>query len=142
MIRNLTIRLQSGALPYRVGKNGKIRVLLVTTGQRGRWSIPKGAAEPYLTLGENAAKEAFEEAGVIGEIAAQSSGMFRANKREGIIEGVIEVWIYLLRVEKALEDWPEKGRRRTKWVRPAEAAKTLREPLLSRLCLELSGTEW
>jgi 8-oxo-dGTP pyrophosphatase MutT (NUDIX family) len=141
MIRNLKIRLQSGALPYRVGKNGKIRVLLVTTGQRGRWSIPKGTAEPYLTLGENAAKEAFEEAGVIGEIAAQSSGMFRANKRKGFIEGVIEVWVYLLKVEKALEDWPEKGRRRIMWVRPAEAAKVLREPLLSKLCLELRGTE-
>jgi 8-oxo-dGTP pyrophosphatase MutT (NUDIX family) len=137
MFRDPVIRLQSGALPFRIDAKGGIRVLLVTTGPRGRWGIPKGEAEPELTLGENAAKEAFEEAGAVGEIAACSSGMFRAMKRNGLGEAVVEVWVYLLKVEDMLEDWPEKARRQIKWVRPKEAAKTLREPLLSRLCLEL-----
>jgi 8-oxo-dGTP pyrophosphatase MutT (NUDIX family) len=137
MTRGPTVRLQSGALPFRIGAKGRIDVLLVTTGPRGRWGIPKGKAEPELTLGENAAKEAYEEAGVIGEIAAYSSGMFRTMKRDGLGDGIVEVWVFLLKVAEILEDWPEKARRRTKWVRPKEAAKTLREPLLSRLCLEL-----
>jgi hypothetical protein len=67
--------------------------------------------------------------------------MFRTTKRVGLIEGIVEVWVYLLKVENTLEDWPERARRRTKWVRPKEAAKTLREPLLSTLCLELNRTK-
>ena len=140
MSRDPAITLQSGALPFRIDAQGKIRVLLVTTGPHDRWGIPKGAAEPELTLGQNAAKEAFEEAGVIGAVASCSSGMFRTTKRDGLVERIIEVWVYLLEVERTAEDWPEKSRRRTKWVRPKEAARTLREPFLSRLCLELGRT--
>jgi len=140
-MRDPRIRLQSGALPYRVEKNGKIRILLVTNGPGKRWGIPKGTAEPYLTLSENAAKEAFEEAGVLGEISPNSSGMYRANKRVGLVEGIVEVWVYLLKVEQVLDDWPEKSRRQLKWVRPEEAAATLREPLLAKLCLDLKRAE-
>ncbi|HWK44936.1 MAG TPA: NUDIX hydrolase [Stellaceae bacterium] len=141
MVRDPRIRLQSGALPYRIEKNGKIRILLVTTGPGKRWGIPKGTAEPYLTLSQNAEKEAFEEAGVTGEISPHSAGMYRANKRNGVIDGFVEVWVYLLKVDKVLDDWPEKARRRTKWVGPKEAAATLREPLLAKLCLDLKRAE-
>ena len=39
--------------------------------------IPKGRVEPHLNFGELAAKEAFEEAGVVGYV----SRMFRARRR-------------------------------------------------------------
>ena len=140
MPRETAISLQSGVLPFRVDKRGKIKVLLVTTGPRGdRWGIPKGTAEPHLTLCQNAAKEAFEEAGISGTVAPHAAGSFRTTKRRGLSDCFIEVWVYLLQVERTAEDWPEKAKRRTKWVKPEEAAAVLREPLLSRLCLQLKG---
>lgn len=138
MTLDTAIKLQSGALPFRMGKGGKPEVLLVTTGPRGRWGIPKGKAEPDLTLGQNAAKEAFEEAGVVGDVARNSSGRFRTRKRRGDAERVLEVWVYLLAVERVTDDWPEKARRHTKWVCAKEAAKALREPFLSELCRMLA----
>ena len=138
MPRAAAISLQSGALPFRIDKRGRVRVLLVTTGPRGdRWGIPKGTAEPELTLCQNAVKEAFEEAGVSGTVAPYAAGSFRTTKRRGLHDRFIEVWVYLLQVERTAEDWPEKAKRQTKWVKPEEAAEVLREPLLSRLCLEL-----
>lgn len=138
MPREATVGLQSGVLPFRVDKRGRVRVLLVTTGPRGsRWGIPKGTAEPELTLCQNAVKEAYEEAGISGTIAPHAAGCFRTTKRRGLRERFIEVWVYLLQVECTAKDWPEKAKRRTKWVTPEEAAQMLREPLLSRLCLEL-----
>jgi 8-oxo-dGTP pyrophosphatase MutT (NUDIX family) len=137
MPREIAVSLQSGVLPFRIDKRGRIRVLLVTTGPRGRWGIPKGTAEPELTLRQNAAKEAFEEAGISGTVAPYAAGSFRTTKRRGLAERFIEVWVYLLQVEDVAKEWPEKARRRTKWMKPEEAAEVLREPLLTRLCLEL-----
>lgn len=138
MIRHTAIKLQSGALPFRMGDDGKPEVLLVTTGPRRRWGIPKGTAEPYLTLDQNAAKEALEEAGVVGRIAMRASGKFRTTKRRGEVERLLEVWVYMLKVEGVADIWPERARRRTKWVSAREAAKILREPFLSELCRNLA----
>lgn len=129
--------LESGVLAYRLDRRGEPRVLVVTTAKGGRWGIPKGRVEPYLSFGDNAAKEAFEEAGVLGEVTPTSAGMYRATKRRSTCDTVIEVWVYLMKVTETLEQFPEKGRREVKWVSPPEAAKLLREPFLAKLCQEL-----
>jgi 8-oxo-dGTP pyrophosphatase MutT (NUDIX family) len=131
------VQLQSGALPYRIDEDGEVRVLLVTASRTRRWTIPKGAAEPHLSLAENAAKEAFEEAGVRGEVAPRASGMFRAIKRRPEGESLIEVWVYLLKVTEILEEWPEKHRRDVCWVTCGAAAELLGEPVIRRICAEL-----
>jgi hypothetical protein len=51
---------------------------------------------------------------------------------------VIEVWIYLLEVTETLSDWPEKGKRQTRWVSCETAARELREPVLVHLCHRLA----
>jgi len=131
------VRLQSAALPYRIGRTGRPEILLVTSARTKRWTIPKRCAEPHLTLAQNAAKEALEEAVIVGVVPPRSSGMFRATKR--VADGVvtIEVRVYLMRVTGTLEDWPEKRQRRTKWESCVTAARLLREPLLRHLCLQL-----
>ena len=68
----------SGVLAFRRLKDGEVAVLLVKKPNLNNWGIPKGNAEPDLSLAENAAKEAFEEAGVQGCIEAYSSGTYRA----------------------------------------------------------------
>ena len=138
MYRVSGAQIQSGALPYRIDKAGRRQVLLVTSARSSRWTIPKGRVVPGLSLAENAAKEAMEEAGVIGRIAARSAGSYRAVKRLGTGTTIIDVWVFLLDVRKTLEDWPEKRQRKIKWVSPASAARLLREPLLQRLCRQLA----
>ena len=128
--------MQSGALPYRVGDKG-FEILLVRTSRSKRWSIPKGNAESHLTLAANAAKEAYEEAGVTGEIAEAAAGMYRAAKRVWYGDAVVEIWVYLLAVTGQSEDWPEKGRRQVKWMSHRAAAAALKEPLLVSLCQEI-----
>lgn len=130
--------LESGALAYRLDPRGEPRVLVLTTSKGKHWGIPKGRVEPQLSFGDNAAKEAFEEAGILGEVTPNSAGMYRATKRLAANESVIEVWVYLMKVTRTVEDFPEKGQRALKWVSCDEAARLLREPLLARLCHELA----
>ncbi len=124
-------------MAYKLGPNGKVRILLVNTKRSKRWSIPKGKARSELSLAANAAKEAFEEAGVKGEIAPVSAGMFRTTKRTWYGDAIIEIWVYFLKVTEQLKHWPEEGKRQTKRVSCEEAAQVLKEPLLVSLCHEI-----
>src|SRR5580693_6861832 len=66
-LRKLSECEQAAAVCYRVRGKG-IEFLLVRTRGSGRWTFPKGSAEPGLTHAQAAALEAFEEAGVHGRI--------------------------------------------------------------------------
>jgi 8-oxo-dGTP pyrophosphatase MutT (NUDIX family) len=137
---NANAILESGVLAFRRDGNGDPLILLISKIRSKKWGIPKGRAQPHLSLHENAAKEAFEEAGVIGYIAPSSVGMFRAEKTTAnpLRKQVIEVWVYLLEVTETLPDWPERGKRTTRWVRCEIAARQLREPVLAHLCHRLA----
>jgi 8-oxo-dGTP pyrophosphatase MutT (NUDIX family) len=139
-IRGKSAVLESGVLAFRHEGDGDPRILLISRKRSKKWGIPKGKVEPTLTFPETAAKEAFEEAGVLGYISPSSVGMFRAKKRVGDpqILQTIEVWVYLLEVTEAALDWPEKGKRVTRWVTCEAAARHLREPVLAHLCLRLA----
>src|SRR3979490_1420847 len=65
-LRQLRGSEQVAAVCYRIRKSG-MQFLLVQT-RRGRWTFPKGSAEPGLTHAQAAALEAFEEAGVHGRM--------------------------------------------------------------------------
>lgn len=131
---------QSGALAYRRLESGEVEILLVRKHSSKNWGIPKGNAEPHLTLAENAAKEAFEEAGVEGHVQQRSAGSYRAAKRVLGQQIVIEVSVFLLEVTKTAEKWPEKGERDLKWCSMREAVSLMREPLLIELCARLEQT--
>ena len=132
--------LESGVLAFRREVSGEPLVLLISKRRSKKWGIPKGRAEPHLSLHENAAKEAFEEAGVIGYIGPSSVGMYRAAKSatNSPTKRIIEVWVYLLEVTETLPDWPEKEKRTARWVSCEVAARQLREPVLTHLCHRLA----
>lgn len=127
-------------MAYRRRRHGEIEVLLVTKKRTKRWGIPKGRVEPHLSFSELASKEAFEEAGVVGYVSADSVGVFRARKQRanGLSHRVIEVWVYLLQVIDTRRKWPEMDKRQIRWVSCEEAAQELREPMLSHLCHRLA----
>jgi 8-oxo-dGTP pyrophosphatase MutT (NUDIX family) len=132
--------MESGVLAFRRESNGEPLILLISRRRSKKWGIPKGKIQPHLSFPENAAKEAFEEAGVIGYVSSSSVGMFRAKKQSAnpLLKQIIEVWVYLLEVTETLPDWPEKGKRSMRWVSCEIAAQRLREPVLTHLCHRLA----
>src|SRR6202140_2749722 len=78
-LRKLRACKQVAAVCYRLRKT-EIEFLLVQT-RNGRWTFPKGSAEPGLTHAQAAALEAFEEAGVHGRMEEVSFTRYIQRKR-------------------------------------------------------------
>ena len=95
---------RSGTVPYRVEPDGTVRVMLVTPIGGGKWMLPKGNIEKRMTSHESAAKEAMEEAGVIGICDPVVIGSYRFRQEQ-------TVEIYPLRITQILEQWMEHGKR-------------------------------
>ncbi|GEM_PF-130700 len=136
------LEIQSAALPYRVTAGGDVEFLLVTTRRQGRWGLPKGSIPCTLSMAESAAREAYEEAGVIGEPAPLSCTSYRKIKRRpGGGKMQVEVWVYPLLVTKMLRSWPEQGQRLLKWCGASDAAALLGEAdfglAIRRLCRDV-----
>lgn len=128
---------QYGALPFAISDEGAIRVLLVTTRGRHDWIIPKGWPIRKLTPAATAAREAYEEAGLIGTIAHNEPfGFFRYLKRHNARRTVeFEVSVFLFAVERQLRKWPEKSERETRWLSPQDAAALVAPTGLADLLL-------
>ena len=123
--------VQYAALAWRQAGEGR-EVLLITSRDTGRWVIAKGwpmtGREPW----EAAAIEAFEEAGVRGEVETTAIGTYRYAKRlPRWRERLVDVQVFCLRVEEELEDWPERRQRERAWFAPGEAAARVDEPDLA-----------
>lgn len=126
-------RLQVAALCYRKGKKGP-EVLLVTSRGRGRWILPKGWPELKKTGPESALNEAFEEAGVVGSIEKEPFAICRSVKGlDGGFSVPTKVAIYCVKVDKQLDQYPEKGQREIAWVSVSQAIKLADEPNLKRI---------
>jgi len=133
----MTPQIQSGVLAYRRHKKRGLEILLVKKPLSQNWGIPKGKVASGLSLSDNAAKEAFEEAGVRGMIQPDAAGSYRAMKRRGDQEVLIEVSVFLLEVTKVSKIWPEQATRLVRWCSAPEAIRLLREPFLIDLCRDL-----
>ncbi len=132
---------QHAALPFEV-RNGETRVMLVTSRETGRWVLPKGWHERKLTGPELAAKEAFEEAGLKGEISAEPVGSYSYTKRlPGGRTVQCDVDLYPMRVTRLLNNWPEKRQRKRRWFTLAQAALEVEEGDLAMLLLRLAAAE-
>ena len=113
--------VQTGAIPWRCGARG-LEILLVTSRDSPRWLIPKGWPMRGKTLAAAAAQEAFEEAGVEGDIEPRPFGSFAHVKQHRLL-GTIDVKIvaHALAVRRELAEWPEEEERSRQWFSPAEA---------------------
>jgi 8-oxo-dGTP pyrophosphatase MutT (NUDIX family) len=124
---------QCAAIPC-VDVGGTPLVLLITTRGTGRWTVPKGWPKRSLGDAELAAQEAFEEAGVAGEISPEPIGSYEYTKRLHLFAWIrCRVAVYLLRVDRQYLSWPEKESRTLRWVAPGLAATMVRERKLSDL---------
>ncbi len=132
--------LQTGALPWRLGRGKRAEVLLVTGRRSGQWTIPKGWPIRGKSLAKAAAQEAFEEAGVEGTIDSEPLGSFRHTKQHlGIGPLDVSILVHPLSVQRELARWPEHGQRERKWFSIKQAAQIVGSAELKRLILELKG---
>src|SRR5712672_3403470 len=94
-------RVQYAALPYRLNGKTRTEVMLVTSRETQRWIIPKGWPQKGKAPHDSAAREAFEEAGVVGAVGKRSVGSFPYQKRlkNGGVT-VCEVHVFPLRVRR------------------------------------------
>jgi 8-oxo-dGTP pyrophosphatase MutT (NUDIX family) len=129
------LRIQYAALPYRFTSAAALEILLVTTRTSKRWIIPKGWPIKGLRPAKSAAREAFEEAGVIGKIGMKSVGLFAYNKSldEHGVEVNCEVKVFPLLVKRQSEAWPEFEQRLVQWADPVKAVSLIKEPGLKKL---------
>lgn len=121
---------QYAALPFR--RRDSVEVLLVSSRGTRRWVIPKGwpkkGCQPHVT----AAREAQEEAGIIGAIGRESIGSY--SYRKGRTAGLVcLVDVFPLEVKRQRKTWAEKSERTTKWFPLALAADAVEEPELKEV---------
>jgi 8-oxo-dGTP pyrophosphatase MutT (NUDIX family) len=112
--------------------------MLVTSRETRRWIIPKGWPKKGKSPHRSAAREAFEEAGVIGAVGRRSVGSFSYEKQlknGGFVE--CEVRVFPLEVKRQNKQWPEKQERKVKWLSASEAARKVKEPMLSEIIRRL-----
>ena len=105
---------QSGVVPALEG-----RVVLVTARKSRRWIIPKGIVEKDMSPHDSAAKEAYEEAGVVGSVGKKELGRYSYPKWGG----TCVVRVYPFYVEKLLDHWEEMHNRERRVVSVSEAVE-------------------
>lgn len=130
---------QYGALPYTI-LDGQLVVLLITSRGRGKWIFPKGGLVEGMTPWESAAHEAYEEAGVVGEIERSPIGRYFLPVTDERPKPV-EVDIFPLRVTSQREDWKEQGSRYRHWAVLAEAKRLITHDGLAEIAVRLAQRE-
>ena len=133
-------RSQCAALPWRLSPVGEVEILLITSRETRRWVIPKGWPIKGLNLRRTAMQEAFEEAGLIGQVVKKPIGTFHYDKRlrSGRVQHV-RVTVFAMRVTQECADWPELGQREKLWMSPTTAGEMVDEPELKTLISAFRG---
>lgn len=119
-------RQQVGVFPWRIHRDGEVRVLLITSRGGGRWIVPKGWPAKGYPLLVAAAREAFEEAGAVGDISPAPVMAYRyAKVLDDGSQAVCHVAVFGMNVRGTLSHWREKEQRQRRWFSLEEAADRL-----------------
>ncbi|MCU7829122.1 MAG: histidine phosphatase family protein [Candidatus Thiodiazotropha sp. (ex Myrtea sp. 'scaly one' KF741663)] len=130
---------QSSVIPYRMN-DGQLEILVVRSSKCKHWVVPKGVSDPATSLQASAAKEAFEEAGVEGEVGEQALGSYKYEKWGADCT----VQVYPMAVNKIIPEtaWEESHRGR-EWLSPKQAMKRVKQselkPMIQALAEQLEG---
>jgi 8-oxo-dGTP pyrophosphatase MutT (NUDIX family) len=131
---------QVATLPF-VVVDGRVELLLITSKQRKRWIVPKGWPDKGSALADAAAREAAEEAGVIGPVRPDPLGEYMYDKRMHGYDVRCHVFVYPLLVQEHRLAWPERRQRKLRWVGLADAAAMVDDRDLADLITALADTD-
>jgi phosphohistidine phosphatase len=125
---------QSSVIPYRM-RDGRPEILVVMSSKCKHWVVPKGVSDPATSLQVSAAKEAFEEAGVEGEVGDEALGSYTYKKWGADCT----VQVFPMRVKHIIEEaaWEESHRGR-EWLSPKQAIKRVKQPELKPMIQALA----
>lgn len=134
------LKSQFGVLPYRTSGAGHIEPMLITSRSSRRWVIPPGnpirGVPPHLW----AARQADEEAGIIGHISEDALGSYEYLKRlKGGGVRPTQVHVFLLAFARQLGKWAESHQRDTRGFTLKKAATAVQERGLRRLIRNFVG---
>lgn len=120
---------QSAVIPFKI-VDGELKVMMITSSSGRWWGIPKGIVEPGLSEQDSAAKEAMEEAGVIGRVHPEPYGHYRHFKWGANCD----VTVYAMAVERELDDqeWQEDHRIR-RWLSVSSLPDSIKNKELKSL---------
>ena len=132
------IGLQIAALPLKRDGKGRMKVLMVTSRDTGRWVMPKGwmmnGKKPWAA----AEIEALEEAGAEGKIGKVGIGAYHYDKIMDDGQAMpCRVTVYPMQVSKLKRKWKERDQRKRRWFRLRAAASRVAEQELADLLLKL-----
>ncbi|MBS9478422.1 NUDIX hydrolase [Ancylobacter radicis] len=134
---------QVAALPYRVSPEGQLQILVVTSRETRRAVIPKGWPMKNHKDWKSAQIEAWQEAGIVGEVSRKKLGQYRYWKRLESNFALVKVSVYPLAVHRQMEDFPERGDRLHVWMAPEDAALIIDETDLGALISAFAQSgEW
>lgn len=119
---------QAALIPFRYHQKG-LEILLITSLRKKKWIIPKGIVEEGQTDRETAQKEAFEEAGIEGNLSPDLWGHYEEEKWGGLCR----IKVYAMEVCSVADHWPECDQRRRKWVEAPKAAQWLTNRKLKKI---------
>jgi 8-oxo-dGTP pyrophosphatase MutT (NUDIX family) len=123
------------AVCYRV-RGAEIEFLLVRS-RAGRWTFPKGKVAGDRTRADAAAREAFEEAGVLGRVESRPFASYVHQKKSLLSKNVQHpVDAHLCEVKKVVT--PLEGFRSPTWFSAQRSKKRLEKKRDRRHALELA----
>jgi len=127
--------LQFAVLPWR--RVERIEIMLVSSRETGRWVLPKGWPMKGIKPHNTAAREALEEAGILGKVAKSPLGGYSYAKQleNGSVQ-ICQVQVFAFEVEQERNSWLEKHERTRKWFAVADAAEAVDEPELREAILK------
>jgi 8-oxo-dGTP pyrophosphatase MutT (NUDIX family) len=128
---------QAAVLAVRKG-GADVEVCLIRRRDAGAWGIPKGFIEPGDSREETALNEAWEEAGIRGQLVGEAIGTYEYVK----LGTRLTVAVYVMRVVEELAVWPEMRLRQRTWAPLGEVALVLTRhpvrPLLDHVSARLA----
>lgn len=128
-------KLQFAVLPWR--HTDRLEIMLVSSRETGRWVLPKGWPMKGIKPHKTAAREALEEAGILGKVAKTSLGGYSYSKRlENDSVQMCRVQIFAFEVEQERNSWLEKHERTRKWFAVTDAAEAVEESELREAILK------
>jgi 8-oxo-dGTP pyrophosphatase MutT (NUDIX family) len=130
---------QYAALPFRYAHG--LEILLISSRETRRWVIPKGWPMKGRKPHAAAAREALEEAGVVGRIAKRAVGSYRYVKRlKNGAPLLCTVEVFPMMVSGQRDRWRERDQRAIRWFPAEAAADAVEEPELRALIDDFAGS--
>lgn len=132
---------QVAVLPFvPIGRD--FEVLLITSRHGGHWIVPKGWPSAKQSLAEAAAREAQEEAGLVGVIHAEPIGSFSYRKKMDAGYGVrCHVHVFPFLVMQQCVSWLEQGERSLRWCSLGDAVRLVEDRGLAELLAGLNADD-